>query len=296
MNRHIMRRLVSGLAVAVAMATSATACGSGSDGDSGSGSSGTAKDYGLVRSGTITAAVTAGDYPFVAPDATGKPVGMLVDLNNMISKRMGLKIVYKTTTVQAGLPALTSGQYDMMSVGLVATPERRKSVAFTKPIFWGQNVIVVPAGSKAKALDDFTGKRVGAGANSSQADFAQKSLTKSRLVSEATDSAGVSQLLAGNLDGMVLGSTHVSKILKEHPGKLRTALTSPQDQPGAMAVNKKLTKFLADYNKELTVLADNGTFLKLYQKYFPDLPYPTQMYKFWPSIQKQVEAQGEKTS
>jgi ABC-type amino acid transport substrate-binding protein len=295
MNRHTRRRFLSGLAVVAASSVAVTACGSGGGGSS-SKSSGSGKDYGLVQPGTITAAITAGDYPFVSPDANGKPTGMLVDLNDMIAKRMHLKIVYKTTTVQAGLPAMTSGQYDMMSVGLVATPERKKSVAFTKAIFWGQNVIVVPAGSKAKTIADFSGKRVGAGAGSSQADFAHKSLTKSQLVSEATDSAGVSQLLAGNLDAVVLGSTHVSQILKQHPGKLKTALLSPQDQPGAMAVNKKLTAFLADYNKELTVLADDGTFLKLYQKYFPDLPYPKQMYQFWPSIQKQVEAQGTSTS
>ncbi|GAB3002717.1 transporter substrate-binding domain-containing protein [Amycolatopsis acidiphila] len=57
------------------------------------------------------------------------------------------QIVHKTTTVAAGLPGLDCGQYDMMAVGLVASDERKKSVAFTEPIFWGQNVIVVPPGS-----------------------------------------------------------------------------------------------------------------------------------------------------
>ncbi|WP_051839443.1 substrate-binding periplasmic protein [Streptomyces sp. NRRL F-5126] len=285
MNRHLSRRVVSALAVATAVVTTSTACGSDGGDDAG-------KGYGLADSGTITAAVTAGDYPFVSPDANGKPVGMLVDLNNLIAKRMGLKIVYKTTTVQAGLPALTSGQFDLMSVGLVATPERKKSVAFTKPIFWGQNVVVVPKNSKARKIGDFAGLRVGAGANSQQEDFAKKSLTKSKLVTEPTDSTGVNQLLAGNLDALVLGSTHTGKVLEEHPGRMKVALTSPQDQPGAMAVNKKLTKFLTAYNKQLTALANDGTFLKLYQKYFPDLPYPKKMYRYWPSIEAQVKKQG----
>jgi polar amino acid transport system substrate-binding protein len=288
MNRLVLRRLVSALAATAVAVTTLSACGS----DSGSAASG-GPDYGLVDPGTITAAVTAGDYPFVSPDATGKPVGLLVDLNDAISSRMGLKIVYKTTTVQAGLPALTSGQYDMMSVGLVASDERKKSVAFTMPIFWGQNVIVVPASSTAKAIGDFGGLRVGSGANSTQADFANKTLTSSKLVSEATDSAGVNQLLAGDLDAMVLGSTHVGQIFQQHPGKLKVALESPQDQPGAMAVNKKLTTFLDAYDKQLTDLANDGTFLKLYQKYFPDLPYPTQMYQYWPVIKDQLAKQGK---
>jgi polar amino acid transport system substrate-binding protein len=61
-----------------------------------------------------------------------------------------------------------------------------------------------------------------------------------------------------------------------------------------MAVNKKLTKFLEDYNKELAALVNDGTLLKLYQKYFPDLPYPTQMYQFWPAIKDQVAEQNGK--
>ncbi|MEV0068928.1 ABC transporter substrate-binding protein [Amycolatopsis sp. NPDC050768] len=287
MNRLPLRRALGALGLAALTAASVTACGGG---DSAAGD-----DFGLAQPGTITAAVTAGDYPFVSPDASGKPVGLLVDLNNLIADRMHLKIVYKTTTVQAGLPGLTSGQYDLMSVGLVASDERKKSVAFTKAIFWGQNVVVVPASSTAKSIPDLAGKRVGAGANSTQEDFAKKKMTASQLVSEATDGAGVNQLLAGNLDAMVLGSTHVGQIFTEHPGKLKVALTSPQDQPGAEAVNKKLTKFLDAYNTELSALANDGTFLKLYQKYFPNLPYPTQMYQFWPSIQQQIEKQGKPT-
>jgi ABC-type amino acid transport substrate-binding protein len=292
MNRLTLRRSISAMAIGL-VAIALAACGGP---DSPSPASGSAIDYGLVQPGTITAAVTAGDYPFVSPDASGRPVGLLVDLNNMIASRMGLDIVYKTTTVQAGLPGLTSGQYDMMSVGLVASDERKKSVAFTRPVFWGQNVIVVPNDSTAKTLADFAGKRVGSGANSTQEDFAKKNLSSAQLVSEATDSAGVNQLLAHNLDAMVLGSTHVGQIFQQHPGVLKVALTSPQDQPGAMAVNKKLTKFLADYDQQLAALANDGTFLKLYQKYFPDLPYPTQMYQFWPAIEDQIEKQKTPTN
>lgn len=290
MYRLNLRRTLGVVAAALTAATVLAACGSS---DSSSGSSG-GPDYGLIDSGTITAAVVPGDYPFVSPDASGKPVGLLVDLTNLIASRMHLKVVYKMTTVSAGLPGLTSGQYDMMAVGLVATPAREQSVAFTKPIFWGQNVVVVPSGNNATTLGAFAGKRVGAGANSTQEDFAKASMKSSQLVSEPTDSAAVSQLLDGNLDAIVLGSTHVGQIFQQNPGKLKVAVTAIQANPGAMAVNKKLTTFLSDYNTQLSALANDGTFLKLYDKYFPNLPYPTQMYQYWPSIQQQVAKQGNK--
>jgi ABC-type amino acid transport substrate-binding protein len=291
MNRLTLRRSICTAVVSALALVTATACGSSSGG-----SSADSNPYGLTTPGTVTAAITSGDYPFTFADPSGKPTGFLIDLNADIFKAMNLQVVYKTTTVQAGLPALTSGQYDMMVVGLVASAERKKSVGFTKPIFWGQNVIVTQDNATGKSIDDFAGKRVGAGANSTQADFVQKSMTKSNFVSEATDSAAVSQLLAGNVDAIVLGSTHVGQIFAQHPGKLKVVVTSPQASPGAEAVNKKLTKFTDAYNDELGKLADNGTFLKLYQKYFPNLPYPTQMYPFWPSIQQQIQKQGSSGS
>jgi ABC-type amino acid transport substrate-binding protein len=289
MYRLNLRRSLGAVAAALTAVTVLAACGSS---DSSAASSG--PDYGLIDSGTITAAVVPGDYPFVSPDASGKPVGFLVDLTNLIAGKLHLKVNYKMTTVSAGLPGLTSGQYDMMAVGLVATPERQKSVAFTKPIFWGQNAVVVPASNNATTLSAFAGKRVGAGANSTQEDFAKASMKSSQLVSEPTDSAAVSQLLDGNLDAIVLGSTHVGQIFQANPGKLKVAVTAIQAHPGAMAVNKKLTTFLNAYNTQLAALANNGTFLKLYDKYFPNLPYPTQMYQYWPSIQQQIAQQSNK--
>src|SRR4051812_42145252 len=92
-----------------------TACGAGSTTDSAV----TSDRYGLATAGTITAGVSQGDAPFVSPDASGKPVGMLVDLNDEIAKRMGLRIVYKLTTISGGLLSLvTAGHFDMMLADL----------------------------------------------------------------------------------------------------------------------------------------------------------------------------------
>ena len=106
--------------------------------------------------------------------------------------------------MQAGLPALTSGQFAMMPVGLVATPERAKSVAFTKPIFCGARTRRSPGVLGRRLHRRLRGQTRRAGTNSNQADFVRHRMTTARFISEATDSAAVSQLLAGNLDAIVL--------------------------------------------------------------------------------------------
>jgi polar amino acid transport system substrate-binding protein len=216
----------------------------------------------------------------------------LIDLNNIIAKNLGLKIAYKSTDLNGAFAGITANKYDLLSIGLVATPVRAKSVAFTKPIYYGQNAVIVPAGSSVTAIANLTGKRVGAGANSTQYDFAQQSLKQSKLVSEPTNSAAISQLESGNLSAIVLGGTQASTLMKTSSSKFKIAFTVQQANPGAIAINKNETAFQKDYAAQLATLINNGTFLKLYDKYLGvlRLPFPTSLYKSWPTLQAQVEA------
>jgi ABC-type amino acid transport substrate-binding protein len=275
---RIVRILLATTAV-----VSLAACGSGG---------GQSDGYGLAESGTITAGVTAGDAPFVSPDATGKPVGLLVDLNNVIAQRMGLKITYKTTTVSAGLSLVTAGRLDMLAVGMLPTAERKKSVDFTKPFYLASDDVLVPNHSTATAAGDLKGKRVGAGQGSAQADFVTAKVPGATLISQPTDSAGVTQLLSGNLDAMVLASTEVPTVLKANPGKFKIAYSVPHDQASAMPINHKLTAFEKAYGDQLKTTMDDGTFLRLYDKYFPGEPYPAQMFTYWPQLQNQIKKGG----
>jgi polar amino acid transport system substrate-binding protein len=275
---RILRILLATTAV-----VSLAACGSGG---------GQTDNYGLVESGTITAGVTAGDAPFVSPDATGKPVGLLVDLNNVIAQRMGLKITYKSTTTSAGLSLVTAGRLDMLAVGVLPTPARLKTVDFTKPFYLASDDVLVPSNSTVTAAGDLKGKRVGAGQGSAQADFVTAKVPGATLVSQAQNSAGVTQLLSGNLDAMVVASTEAPSVLKANPGRLKVAYSVPHTQASAMPINKKLTAFEKAYGDQLKTTMDDGTFLHLYDKYFPGEPYPAQMFTYWPQLQNQIKKGG----
>ncbi|MEV4604618.1 transporter substrate-binding domain-containing protein [Amycolatopsis sp. NPDC049253] len=254
----------------------------------GGGGSASTDPYGLAVPGTITAGVPQGDAPFVSPDAGGKPAGMLIDLNDVIAKRMGLKITYKLSTVGAGLPLVTAGQYDMMIADLTMSEERKRNVAFTTPFYVDANDVLVRSDSPAKTVADLNGKRVGVGIGSAQADFAAKTLPQASVVSVQTNATGIDQLLNGNLDGFVVSSVQAITVFAQHPGRLKVGVSVQNPLPEAMAVRKGLDKFLADYDKQLAAVVDDGTFLKLYHQYFPGQEYPSSLFQYWPSLQAQV--------
>jgi polar amino acid transport system substrate-binding protein len=248
-----------------------------------------AGDFELATQGTLTAGVSMGDAPFAFPDPTGKPTGMLVELNDVIASRMGVKAVYKTTTISGGLALVAAGQFDIMLADLTMSEERKRNVAFTTPIYVDANEIVVRSDSMTHAVSDLAAKRVGVSVGSAQADFAADSLPDAKVVSLQTNGASIDQLLAKNLDASVLSSVQAATVLAQHPGQLKIAVSVESPVPEAIAVNKKLVAFVGEYNKQLAATVDDGTFLNLYEKYFPGVAYPPSMLRYWPSLRSKLE-------
>lgn len=274
---------VAAAAAAIAAAASLTAC-STSSGSSAS------NPYNLVQAGTINSAIVAGGAPFSTTTKSGQPEGFLVSLDDIIAKNLGLTISYKVTTDDPALAGLTARKYDLLAIGLVATPARAKNAAFSKPIYYGYNDIVTKAGSSVTSAAGLSGKRVGASLGSEQYDYAQASLQGATLVSESLNSTAISQLGAGTVDAIVLGGSQAGTLLAQAPGKYKVAFTAPETSPGAVAVAKSEPKLLAAYNAQLTKLVNNGTFLKLYDQWIAPAgqPFPTTLYTTFPSLAAQV--------
>lgn len=289
-------RYLALLAVAASVAA-ATACSSSSapgsgSGGSGSGSSPGGDSLGLIQDGTIQSAITAGGAPFATTTKGGDPEGFLIDLNNQIAENLGVKITYKVTTTDPALAGLTAGKYDMLSIGLVATPARAQNAFFSKSIFYGFNDVVVKAGSPVTSPAGLTGKRVGVSLGSTQYDYAKATLTKATLVDEALNATAITQLTAGSVDAIVLGGTQAGTLMKQSPGKYKVAFGAAQTSPGAVAISKKETGLQTAYNAQLTKLVNDGTFLKLYDKWIAPLgnPFPAALYSTWPTLKSQVAA------
>jgi polar amino acid transport system substrate-binding protein len=252
----------------------------------GSGSSADSDKYGLQEPGTITAAVSTDQPPFASATKEGKPTGFIVDLTDEVAKRLDLKVVYKASTVPGALQGLTSGQYDLAASGLGVTAERQKSVSFTKGLYWSTTDVLTRTNSKATALSAFSGKPVGAVTGSVQQDFVKQKMPGAVLTNFQTQPSAVSKLLSGGLDAFVVGGPDSDAYRKQYKN-LRVAVSAPVDHPTSMAVGKSNTKLLKATDAQLAKMVDDGTFLKIYDKWFTEAPTP-QLIKIWPGLAKQV--------
>ena len=85
-------------------------------------------DKGVVRIG-----VPIDVPPFGFTDANQQPVGLDVDLANMVAKELGVELELQQITGINRIPFLMTDKVDVVIAVMGATPERAKQIMFTSP-------------------------------------------------------------------------------------------------------------------------------------------------------------------
>lgn len=253
-----------------------SACGAGPA------QSGGGNPYGLNDPGTIHASTQTTLPPFSYGDPSGKPVGFIIDLSDEAARRLGVKIDYKATTVASALAGLTTHQYDLAATGLGVTEERQKTVDFTKPLFWSTTAVLTTAPNAGRQLTDFSGKRVGVVTGSVQEPFVPQKMPGASPIGFPNSNAAVSQLLNNGIDAFVVGGPDAEQFSKQYPA-LRLTTSVPVDHPTSMAVPKDHAALLKALNEEIAAMVDDGTYVRLYRKYFTTPPQPG-LLAAWPTL------------
>ena len=153
----------------------------------------------VIRVGSET---TFPPFEFTKDD---KYVGFDLDLADAVIKQMGSQMEFKSMGFDALIPAVQSGQIDLIAAGLDATPEREKQVAFSDPYFTqnGYIIIVRKDNDDIKDWADLEGKNVGAQVGTQQVKLAQEA--KAAQVKQLdSNSQAFMELQAKTLDAVVI--------------------------------------------------------------------------------------------
>ena len=130
-----------------ALAAVLAVSGCGGNGDKAK--SGDAAKSGVPSIVRVGAETTFPPFEFTKDD---KYVGFDLDLAEAVIKQMGSKMEFKSMGFDALIPAVQSGQIDMIASGLSANPEREKQVAFSD-VYFDKNKSI-------KKLEDIFGREL----------------------------------------------------------------------------------------------------------------------------------------
>lgn len=87
----------------------------------------------IIERGTLRVGISE-FVPWAMPAERGGHVGFDIDLSNKIAQDLGVRVEFKVYEWKDIIPALESGEVDMISSGIVITPQRALRISFTQPV------------------------------------------------------------------------------------------------------------------------------------------------------------------
>ncbi len=218
----------------------------------------------------ITAAVaTAGEPlrvgmelsypPFEMTDTTGKPTGVSVRLAEALAQELDRELVIENIAFDGLIPALKTGKIDCIISSMTATPERAKSIAFSKPYMHTGLGLLVGMKSPVTSAADLDGpsRVIAVKKGTTGHQYAATTLKQARLLVLDKESAAVMEVAQGRADAFVYDSLSIFRSHARHRETTRAILTAFREESWAIGlrlgddalrarVNAFLERFRAD--------------------------------------------------
>jgi ABC-type amino acid transport substrate-binding protein len=285
--RSVLRAALAAL-TAVALVLAVAACGSGSNrgstaastpSTSAPASSGTTTGLKPINSGKLTVGMNLQFKPEMYLDK-GQPAGYDVDLLNKLVPALGVSLNIQNLDFNGLIPGLQAKKFDMVSVGLSATPERKKVVDFTRAYVPYALVLGAPAknASSITSVDavNKSGKTITALQGSTGEQLAKKLFPKAKVQGFPDQNAAFLEVATGRADAIVVEDYLLAQFQASNAGKLeKAAISKPLDvQYGSWAVPKGNAAFVKYLDTWLCKAQQDGTLAALYKKAFSVSDFP----------------------
>jgi len=259
--------VVGVLAAAVTVATGATA------------GNNAANPHHLNKPGTLTVGMTLQFKPEMYLDAKGKPAGYDVELVKALAKQWGVKLNIQNLDFNGLIPGLVSKKFDMVSVGLSATPARRKSISFSRPyvpyaqILAATKTDTTPA--TIAAWND-SGKTITSLQGSTAEQLVQKTFPNATSHSFPDQNSAFLEVSSGRASGIVVENYLLAQFNKSNGNVLKeVAFPAPLHvEYGSYGVQKGNSKLAGDLSAFICKQQKSGQLAKIYQSTI-GAPLPT---------------------
>lgn len=211
--------------------------------------------------------------PFETRDDAGDPAGVSVDLMKAFGEYAGREIQIENTSWDGLIPALQTGAADLVISSMTITDERKELVDFSDPYANALLAILANADSGITSIDDLNqeGKVLAVKSGSTGHMYAEKNLTKARVMAMPDESACVMEVSQGRADGFIYDQLTVYRNWQNNPDTT-AAVFIPFQEPEkwGIAVRKGNQELLGQLNAFLAEYKENGGYEQLTEKHLSE--------------------------
>ncbi|WP_285028572.1 transporter substrate-binding domain-containing protein [Plantibacter sp. ME-Dv--P-122b] len=267
--------LVAALAVA---ALALSACSGADAGSSGADASAGGDDLGLMTPGTLVVGMNLQYKPEMYLDESGKPTGYDVDLLNAMADELGVKLDIQNLDFNGLIPGLQASQFDVVSVGLGATDERKKVIDFSRGYVPYATVLAAsPDSNLGTAVDSYNkaGVTITALQGSTGEQLVRDTFPNATVATFPDQNAALLEVATGRADATVVEDYILAEFDRSNPDQVVPLDT---DEPlalyyGSYGVQKGNTELTEAIDAFLCSAQQDGTLEELYTKWMaPSMP------------------------
>jgi ABC-type amino acid transport substrate-binding protein len=208
--------------------------------------------------------------PFEIVDSKGNVIGFDVDLMNAIAEDQGFKVEYLDQDFAGLIPALQTGNVDIIASGMTITDEREEQVDFSEPyINAGLALAVIIGNEDIQSIDDLKGKTVAVQTGSTGFLKAEE-LQKAGIIAEIKDfphvNEAIEELKIGGADAMINDLPVTEAFIAAQPDVIEIVGEPLNSEDYGFAVRTGNTELLTKINTGLENVKASGKYDELLTK------------------------------
>lgn len=216
-------------------------------------------------------------FEFKGPD--GKFTGFDIELWEALAKKVGVTYTFQPMDFNGIIPGLQTGNVDVGIAGMTITPERAKVVLFSDGYYTSGLKILVREDEKAiSKLEDLAGKVVAVKTGTSSVPF-MKDFGKAKELKQFPNNDGMFfELLSQGVDAVVFDMPVVTAFANT-AGKGKAKVVGPlyEGQKYGIGFAQGNEALVKQVNEALAQMRKDGSYAKLYEKWFGFAPKESDM-------------------
>lgn len=220
--------------------------------------------------------VTEATYPpFEMMDENNEFQGFDIDIARAVCTELKAECSFANQSFDSLIPSLKFRRYDAAIAAMDVTPARQKQVDFSD-VYYENSAVLVAEKGKYNVVSDLSGKAVGVQNGTSHQAYMTDTYADEKvlLLNFPSYQKAFLDLKNGRINGVFADSAVAHDWLTKHSGgnyeTVGKAVTDAKyfGAGFAIAVRKDNAELLAKLNKGLQTIKANGTYDKIYAKYF----------------------------
>jgi polar amino acid transport system substrate-binding protein len=220
----------------------------------------------IQEEGVLTMGTNAEFPPFEFRDANGDVVGFDVEIAKEIAAGLGVELVIEDMDFGAIIGALQSGKIDFGVAGMTVTEDRLENADFSDAYFNASQVIIVQVGNETiQGSADLTGKIIGV-QEGTTGDLEASEIDGATVMRFKKGIDAVVELRNGKVDAVVIDALPAQVFVEKNDDIIVLGENFTEEEY-AIAVRKDETALLAEINKIIAELKENGRYQEIYDEY-----------------------------